>query len=246
MPLNSFTRSQPWEGFSSPLQLTGFQLFKQPAGAVAGQCLNAVALVRLDRESNVKSVFTEQVRLTLHGHLPLQVSFAHVHVQTQWFERIQFCFALFSKIAGKSGHGPELLRIHGRDMERAQAAVRGSSDVEFPAFNFVLAQHLIEEVGEDPIAASLEEQIVARSRRTHDDVAARLCFTPIPFEHPIDAVQRLSAAGEGKNARIRPGRVIIVRQNNLVSNGNSAKSAGFAQRLGMSLKSKSQNKKENC
>ena len=246
MPLNSFTRSQPWEGFSSPRQLTGFQLFKQTMSAVAGQCLNAVALVRLDRESNVKSVFTEQVRLTLHGHLPLQVSFAHVHVQTQWFERIQFCFALFSKIAGKSGHGPEILRIHGRDMERAQAAVRGSSDVEFPSFNFVFTQHLIEKVRKDPITASLKEQIVARRCRTEDHVASLFGLAPIPLEHSIDAIECLSAAGKCKDGGIRPGRVIIVRQNNLVSNGNSAKSAGFAQRLGMSLKSKSQNKKENC
>ena len=131
-------------------------------------------------------------------------------------------------------------------MERAQAAIRGTSDVEFPAFNFVLAQHLIEEVGKDSVAATLKKQIVARRCRTDDDVASRFGLAPIPLEHAVDAIQCLSAAGERKNCGIRPGRVVIVWQNDLISDGDSAEPAGFAQRFGMSLKAKSKNEQENC
>jgi len=66
---------------------------------------------------------------------------------------------------------PELLPallgvVHGHDRPTTG---RRTGGVEFSTFNFVLAQHLIEEVGKDPIAASLKEQIVARRCRTDLD-----------------------------------------------------------------------------
>jgi hypothetical protein len=72
----------------------------------------------------------------------------------------------------------------GRNVHRGDAAVRGTGNVELPAFDLVVGQDALQEVGEDPVAP-FEEQLTVRRGWRHDDVSALLGFGPeVLFNNP--------------------------------------------------------------
>src|SRR5262249_60565500 len=104
---------------------------------------------------------------------------------------------------------------------------------------------LINKIGNAPAPASLEEQVITRRCRAHDNVAARLGFAPIPIKHAIDSVKILAAPGKREDGRVCSRRIVIVRQDDLISDRDSPKPAGLADYLGMRLKRECQQKRND-
>ncbi len=103
-----------------------------------------------------------------------------------------------------------------RHVHRGDAAVRRSGDVEFPTFDLVVGEDLLQEVGEDPVA-TFEEQLTVWRGWRHHDVSALLGFRPeVSVQHTIDGVHRLRAAAERNDPRVRLRRVVAIRQNHFV------------------------------
>src|SRR5882762_10922911 len=88
--------------------------------------------------------------------------------------------------------------------------------------DLIVPQNLIQELGEDAVAPSFEEQVIAGRHWAHDDVAARFGFgAPVSVEHVVDAVQCLKAAGKCEYAWIRPGWIVTIGQNELISDSDA-------------------------
>src|SRR5262245_46252409 len=96
-------------------------------------------------------------------------------------------------------------------MECAQSPVGSAGDIEFSTLNLVIMQDPIQKFREDRIGSAFEEEMIRRSDRTHDDVAARFSFRkPVSLEHIVDGIEILAAAGKRKNSGIGASGIVGV------------------------------------
>ena len=106
-------------------------------------------------------------------------------------------------------------------MERRDAAVRRPGDVKLVVLDFVVRQNHLQKFRKDARAV-LEEQLTVRRRRSDDDVAALLGLgAEVAAEHAVHRVHRLRTAAEGQDRGIRRGRIVAVRQDDLVVDGRA-------------------------
>src|SRR5690606_6534463 len=137
---------------------------EQPSGILAGQGLEAMPLTLLERESRDRPPRGEVIRFPLHLVVPaVLVVLADIEEHANVRELLQLLFRRLPQVAGKGGRRQKVLRVLRRDMHRGDSAIRRTGDVELPAGDLVLCEELIEELGEDAVAA-LEEQLVEIGR----------------------------------------------------------------------------------
>ena len=93
--------------------------------------------------------------------------------------------------------------------------------MELPVLDLVVRQDHLQELREDP-RAILEEQIAVGRGGRHDDVPAFLGLgSKVAAQDPVHGVHRLRTAAERDDPRICLGRVVAVRQHDLVVNGDA-------------------------
>src|SRR5207247_7716089 len=130
---------------------------------------------------------------------------------------VDFRIRFVLQIAREACDGPEVLRMHRSNIESTEAAVGSAGDMEFSTFDLVIPQNLVEKLGKKALCPLFKEGVIARRRRTHDDVATALGLgAPISIQRTIDTLYRLTATWKCKHGRIGPGRIIAVGQNNLI------------------------------
>ena len=120
--------------------------------------------------------------------------------------------------------------------------------MQLSTFDLVVPQDLVHKFRENAIRSAFKKHIVRRCHWTHDDIAAPFGLgAPIPVEHVVDTVQRLTPPGKCKYGRIRPHRIVAMGQNDLISDGNATKPPSFAKRLSSGLRAQCERhgKKDN-
>src|SRR6202521_2815923 len=98
--------------------------------------------------------------------------------------------------------------------------------------DFIVGQNPFQKLWEDALPA-LEEQLVVRRRRDHDDVTTLFrLIAEIPGDDAFHYVHGLRTATKAEDTGIRLADIVVLWKHDLVMNGGSADFVGLVEHLG--------------
>src|SRR5262249_11999631 len=130
----------PCAGFCAAVLTGFFDFVEEPRRALSCQRAHHMSFALLDREIHGITLAAEQRSLLLHLIEPTGIELAHMHVNAE-IRKCRYAFRRrIRKEARQSGDGSEILRVHGRNVKGASAAIRHTGNMEFVVSDFVFPE----------------------------------------------------------------------------------------------------------